>query len=65
MLLVEDIGTTAGAAQTAAKTLVDSGAIITRLVFAIDRMQGARENVEAAGFEFQAILTSADLGIAT
>jgi len=30
---------------------------------AIDRMEGARENVQAAGFEFQAILNAEDLGI--
>ena len=63
VLLVEDIGTTAGAALEAAATLVAAGATITRLVFAIDRMEGARENVEAAGYEFNAILNAVDLGI--
>jgi hypothetical protein len=33
------------------------------MVFAIDRLQGARENVETAGFEFHAILTKDDMGI--
>ena len=63
VLLVEDIGTTAGAALEAVKTLVEAGAEITRMVFAIDRMEGARENVEAAGYEFAAILNKEDLGI--
>ena len=63
VLLVEDIGTTAGAALAAAKVLVDNGATVTRMVFAIDRMQGARENVTAAGFEFHALLTKEDMGI--
>ena len=63
VLLVEDIGTTAGAALEAAETLVTSGAVLTRLVFAIDRRQGAGENVTAAGFEFHALLTKEDLGI--
>ena len=63
VLLVEDVGTTAGAALAAAETLAAAGARIARLVFAIDRMEGARENVEAAGYEFQALLTRADLGI--
>ncbi len=63
VLLVEDIGTTAGAALAAAKTLTDADAEITRMVFAIDRMEGARENVEAAGYEFKSILTIEDLGI--
>lgn len=63
VLLVEDIGTTAGAALQAAGTLVEAGATITRIAFAIDRLQGARENVTAAGFEFEALLTKTDMGI--
>ena len=64
VLLVEDVGTTAGAALEAAKTLTDAGAEITRIVFAVDRMEGARENVESAGYEFEAILNTQDLGVA-
>jgi orotate phosphoribosyltransferase len=63
VLLVEDVGTTAGAALEAAQTLTAAGAKITRMVFAIDRMEGARENVEKAGYEFAAILNGVDLGI--
>ncbi len=63
VLLVEDIGTTAGAALEAAKLLVAAGAAITRIVFAVDRLQGARENVTKAGFEFDALLTKQDMGI--
>ena len=63
VLLVEDIGTTAGAALEAAETLKAAGANIKRMVFAIDRLQGARENVEKAGFVFEAILTKTDMGI--
>jgi len=63
VLLVEDVGTTAGAALEAAKALVAAGATITRIAFAIDRMEGARENVEQAGFRFEALLTRKDLGI--
>ena len=63
VVLVEDIGTTAGAALEAAQTLVDAGATVTKLVFAVDRLEGARDNVEAAGFEFHALLTREDLGV--
>jgi len=63
VLLVEDVGTTAGAALEAAETLTQAGAKITRILFAIDRMEGARENVEKAGYEFQAVLNAVDLGI--
>jgi orotate phosphoribosyltransferase len=63
VLLVEDIGTTAGAALQAAETLAAAGANVARLVFVLDRMEGARENVEQAGYEFHALLTREDLGI--
>ncbi len=63
VLLVEDVGTTAGAALEAAATLADAGAEIVRIAFALDRMQGARENVTEAGYDFEAILTREDLGI--
>ena len=63
VMLVEDIGTTAGAAIEAAGTLSEAGARITRIVFAIDRQEGARENVEQAGYVFDSLLSKADLGI--
>lgn len=63
VLLVEDIGTTAGAALEAAETLKQAGGKIARLVFALNRMEGAQENVESAGFEFHCILTKEDLGV--
>jgi orotate phosphoribosyltransferase len=63
VLLVEDVGTTAGAALEAAKTLVAAGATVARIVFVIDRMEGAKENVEKAGFEFRALVSKTDMGI--
>jgi orotate phosphoribosyltransferase len=63
VLLVEDVGTTAGAALQAAATLAEAGAIVTRIVFTLDREQGARENVEQAGYAFEALLAKEDLGI--
>ncbi len=63
VLLVEDIGTTAGAALEAAEIIKQAGGRIARLVFALNRMEGAQENVEAAGYEFQCLLTKEDLGI--
>ena len=63
VLLVEDVGTTAGAALEAAKTLAAAGATVARIVFVIDRMEGARENVQKAGLEFRALITKVDMGI--
>ena len=63
VLLVEDVGTTGGAALKAADVLTQAGARVVGLVFAIDRMEGAQQNVEAAGYVFDAILTKTDLEI--
>jgi orotate phosphoribosyltransferase len=63
VLLVEDIATTGGQVLEAAKDLAEYGANIEKIVAVVDRQQGARENVESAGFVFDALYTSEDLGI--
>ncbi len=63
VLLVEDIATTGGQVLEAAKVLTDAGATVTKIVCTIDRMEGARENIESAGYEFDALLNKEDLGI--
>jgi orotate phosphoribosyltransferase len=63
VLLVEDIATTGGQVLEAAKIITDQDAEVTKIVCVIDRKQGARENIESAGFEFESILTKEDLGI--
>ncbi len=63
VLLVEDIATTGGQVLEAAKTLAGAGAAVERIVAVIDRQEGARENIEAAGHPFAALMTKADLGI--
>jgi orotate phosphoribosyltransferase len=63
VLLVEDIATTGGQVLEAAKVITEAGAKVKKIVAVIDRKQGARENIEQAGYEFEAILTKDDLGI--
>ena len=65
VLLVEDVVTTAGQIIEAARTLQDAGAVVERLVTVIDRQEGGRENVEAAGLTFEALFTVSDLGVKT
>ncbi len=64
VLIVEDVLTTGGQVLEAAKTLQDLGAKIERIVAVIDRLEGARENIEKAGFVFESLFTTKDLGIA-
>ena len=36
---------------------------MVKIVAVIDREEGARENIEAAGFPFEALFTKGDLGM--
>jgi orotate phosphoribosyltransferase len=63
VLLVEDIATTGGQVLEAAKVITGAGAKVKKIVAVIDRMQGARENINDAGYEFESIITKLDLGI--
>jgi orotate phosphoribosyltransferase len=63
VVLLEDVATTAGQAIEAARDLEAEGAKVVKIVVVIDRQEGARENVEAAGYPFEAVFTKADLGV--
>jgi len=63
VVIVEDVATTGGQVLEAAETIQESGATVTAIVTVIDRCEGARENIEAAGFVFESLFTTADLGI--
>jgi orotate phosphoribosyltransferase len=63
VLLVEDITTTGGQVLEAAKVITEAGATVKKIVAVIDRKQGARENIEGAGYAFDSIMTKQDLGI--
>jgi len=63
VLLVEDVVTSGGQVLEAAKVIQACGATVERIVAVIDRMEGARDAIEGAGFEFNALLTREDLGI--
>ena len=47
----------------AAKVIAESGAEVVSIIATIDRQEGARENIEAAGYTFDALFTVEDLGI--
>jgi orotate phosphoribosyltransferase len=63
VMIVEDVLTTGGQVLEAVKTLQDAGAKIERIVAVIDRLEGARDNIERAGLVFESLFTSKDLGI--
>ena len=63
VLVVEDVLTTGGAVLEAVASLTAAGARIVKIVGVIDRMEGARENIEAAGFKMDALVTTQNLGL--
>ncbi|MCG8510241.1 MAG: orotate phosphoribosyltransferase [Rhodospirillales bacterium] len=63
VLIVEDIATTGGQSIEAAKLLNELGVEVVAIVVVIDRQEGARENVEEAGFRFESLFTKEDLGL--
>jgi orotate phosphoribosyltransferase len=63
VIIVEDVLTTGGQVLEAAKSLQDAGAKVDRIVSVIDRMEGARANIEGAGYTFESLFTTKDLGI--
>lgn len=63
VLVVEDVLTTGGAVLEAVASLTEAGAKIVKIVGVIDRMEGARQNIEAAGYSMDALVTTADLGL--
>lgn len=63
VVLLEDVATTGGQALEAAAALRDSGAEVLAVIATIDRLEGARENVERSGLIFDALFTTRDLGV--
>jgi orotate phosphoribosyltransferase len=63
VLIIEDVLTTGGQVLESVQSLRDAGAIVDRVVAIIDRQEGARANIEGAGLQFDALFTTADLGV--
>jgi orotate phosphoribosyltransferase len=62
--VIEDVATTGGQVLEAAAALREEGATVVRISATVDREEGARQNIERAGYEFDALFTATDLGIA-
>ena len=63
VMIVEDVLTTGGQVLEAAQSLKDAGAKVDRIVAVIDRLEGARANIESAGYVLESLFTTKDLGI--
>lgn len=63
VIFIEDVATTGGQALEAIEVLKSLGATVPAMMTVIDREEGARENIEAAGVKFVALFTKGDLGV--
>lgn len=61
--LIEDVLTTAAQAIRAAQLLTELGGNVQKIVYVVDREQGADANIRAAGFQPAALFTKTALGI--
>jgi len=63
VVIVEDVATTGGQVLEAARSIQATGAEVTLIISTIDRLEGARENIQSAGFRYESLFTVADLGV--
>ncbi len=63
VVLVEDVLTTGTQAVKAARALESLGARVVKILGVIDREEGAQETMREAGYSYEALFTSSDLGI--
>jgi len=63
VLLLEDVATTGGQILEAAKAIEAQGAVIDKIVSVVDREEGARENIEGAGYTYLSLFTKTELGV--
>lgn len=59
--ILEDAMTTGASSLEAARAVADAGGTIVGLYGLIDRRQGAREAIEAAGYAFDAVYTADEI----
>lgn len=63
VVFLEDVATTGGQALEASGVIKEAGAEVVAIICTIDRLEGARENIEGAGIRFEALFTKRDLGV--
>ncbi len=63
VVMVEDVVTSGGAALMAVERLREAGLVVPALLCVVDREEGGREAVEAAGLVFDPLFTATSLGI--
>jgi orotate phosphoribosyltransferase len=63
VVVLEDTSTTGGSPLAAAAALEKVGATVVAIAVVVDRNTGAKEVIEAAGYEYRAAISLSDLGL--
>lgn len=63
VVIVEDSVTTGESPLKAARAVEQEGAKVVKVIAVVDRLEGAREAIEAAGYPFEALFTTEDFGV--
>ena len=65
VVLVEDIVTTGGQVIEAIKNITAAGAVVTKVIVAVDRLEGGKDNIlkEAPQVAYEPILIKTDMGM--
>ncbi len=63
VIVVEDVITTGTSALAAAQAVEDEGGRVVGVLGVVDRMEGGREAIEAAGYPVLTMVTVRDLGV--
>ena len=63
VIVLEDTSTTGGSPLAAAAALELVGATVVAVAVVVDRNTGAKEVIEAAGYEYRAAISLSDLGL--
>jgi orotate phosphoribosyltransferase len=60
VILFEDVTTTGGSAMHAVAQVRQCGCTVIKVISVVDRLEGAQENFQAAGIEFEPLFTRRD-----
>ena len=63
VVVVEDVITTGGSALTAIGAIEEAAGTVVGILGVVDRMEGGREAIEAAGYSVQTMTSIRDLGV--
>jgi len=63
VVIVDDVATTGASLLKAAEAVEEAGGKVVRIITLVDRQEGAREALEAKGYQFTSLFTPADLGV--